>query len=196
MNALRPGGPYPILVLEGPAASGKSSWPARCDFATHRPRSSACPTATKNCPPTLSKLDSRLRRRVPFFAENRRRPVRRCLRRSHPHSQPDLRDALEIEVARPIILAAPHDDGQIGGTSPRALSHRTVTLGRPQIRRPQPERAIWSEFESVRSAGTHRARALRCHRPPADSRHRSCERPALSRRSLLVRRRRARARFH
>jgi hypothetical protein len=38
------------------------------------------------------------------------------------------------------------------GHRPRALSHRTVTLHRPQIRPPQPQRAIWSEFESVRPA--------------------------------------------
>ena len=66
--------------------------------------------------------------------------------------QADLRDALEFEVARPIILVVPCDEGQTAWTPPRALSHRTLSLHRSSLRRPQPERAIWSEFESLRPA--------------------------------------------
>ena len=45
-------------------------------------------------------------------------------------SQPDSRDALEFEIARPIILAAPHDETKPAWTPARSLSNRTVTIQR------------------------------------------------------------------
>ena len=155
VNALRPGGPYPILVLEGPAASGKSTL-ARALRALIDPS-----------PALVRRLPERDEELPAYAFENWILAFDDAYRFSSKVAdalgavssgdairipQPDLRDPLEIEVARPIILAAPHDDGQIAWTPPRSLSHRTVTLRRAQIRRPQPERAIWSEFQSLRPA--------------------------------------------
>jgi energy-coupling factor transporter ATP-binding protein EcfA2 len=155
VNALRPGGPYPILVLQGPSASGKSTL-ARALRALIDPS----PALVRRFPDRDEELPAyAFENWILAFddAYHFSAKIADALRAVSSGDviripQPDLRDALEIEVARPIILAAPHDDGQIAWTPPRALSHRTVTLQRPQIRRPQPERAIWSEFESLRPA--------------------------------------------
>ena len=152
-TALRPIGPYPILVLHGPPGSGKTlltrvlralidpapalvrrlpahdtdllpiafdNWILAFDDAYH--------FSSKICD-TLSAISSGDALRIP---------------------QPDSRDALEFQIARPIILVAPHDETKPACMPPRALSRRTITLERQQIKRLFPEALLWTEFESLR----------------------------------------------
>lgn len=155
VSALRPSGPYPILVLQGPATSGKTML-ARALRALIDPS-----------PALVRRLPARDEELLPFAFENWVLAFDDAYKFSHKIAdalcavasgdafripQPDLRDALEFEVARPIILISPHDESQPAWTPPRSLSHRTITLQRSPIRRLQPERAIWSEFESLRPA--------------------------------------------
>jgi hypothetical protein len=155
VNALRPGGPYPMLVIDGPVASGKTLL-ARALRALMDPS-----------PVLMRRLPERSEQLLPLAFENWILAFDDVYRFGPKMSdalcavstgdalripQPDLRDALEIEVARPIILVAPRDEAQPAWTPPRALSHRTLTIPRTAIRRLLPERALWTEFERLRPA--------------------------------------------
>jgi len=154
-NAFRPAGPYPILVLQGPPASGKTTL-ARALRALVDPS-----------PALVRRLPDRDEEFLPYAFDNWILAFDDTYRFSSKIAdslsaissgdamripQPDLRDALEVEVARPLILVAPQDETHAAWTPPRALSHRTVTVQRHSIRRLSPERALWSDFESLRPA--------------------------------------------
>jgi hypothetical protein len=64
--------------------------------------------------------------------------------------QADLRDPVVFQVARPIILIAPHDPTRAAWTPPRTLASRTVTVDLPPLAAPRPESAIWRDFEELR----------------------------------------------
>ena len=155
VNALRPGGPYPILVLQGPSGSGKTTL-ARALRALIDPS----PALVRRLPDDDDDLPAyAIDNWILAFDDAYKFSSKIADALGAVTSgdairipQPDLRDAIEIEVARPMVLIAPNDEGQPAWIPPRALSHRTVTLQRPLIRRPHPERAIWSEFESLRPA--------------------------------------------
>jgi putative DNA primase/helicase len=154
-SALRPVGPYPILVLKGPAASGKSLL-ARALRALIDP--SAAP---------LRRLPLRDRDLLPLAFENwvlafdhvQRIPSRvseaLCSISSGDSleiAQPDFRDPVAFQIARPIILTVPNDETQPAWTPPRTLSQRTLTVDLPRIPALRPESAIWSAFELLRPA--------------------------------------------
>ncbi len=153
--ALRPVGPYPVLVLKGPAASGKSLL-ARVLRALIDP--SAAP---------LRRLPSRDRELLQLASENW------ILAFDHVHripsrisqalcalsigdalelAQPDYRDPLVFEIARPIILTVPNDERQAAWMPLSTLSHRTLAVTLPPLSILRPESAIWSEFEQLRPA--------------------------------------------
>jgi hypothetical protein len=151
--ALRPVGPYPVLVLKGPAASGKSLL-ARVLRALIDP--SAAP---------LRRLPLRDRELLHLAFENwilafdhvQRIPARisqaLCAISSGDAlelTQPDYRDAVVFQVARPIILTVPNDETQPAWMPLRTLSHRTLTVDLPPIASLRPESAIWSAFEALR----------------------------------------------
>ncbi|HEV8037230.1 MAG TPA: hypothetical protein VGP62_00095 [Bryobacteraceae bacterium] len=152
ISALRPTGPYPILVLNGPAGSGKSVL-ARALRALIDP--SAAP---------IHRLPARdrdlcllaLHNWILVFDQVHRIPNKisetLCALSSGDAieiTQPDLRDPLVFEVARPIILIAPHDETQRAWTPPRTLANRTLTIQLEPIAHPRPEAAIWSTFETL-----------------------------------------------
>jgi hypothetical protein len=150
--ALRPTGPYPILVLNGPAGSGKSVL-ARVLRTLIDP--SAAPTHRL---PARDRDLCRLALQnwILIFDQVHRVPNKisetLCALSSGDAieiSQPDLRDPLVFEVARPIILVAPHDETQRAWTPPRTLANRTVTIHLDRIARPRPEAAIWSTFKTL-----------------------------------------------
>jgi hypothetical protein len=153
--ALRPTGPYPILVLSGPAGSGKSVL-ARALRALIDP--SAAP---------VHRLPARDRELLQLASHNwilvfdlvHRIPYKiseaLCAISSGDAleiTQPDLRDPLVFQIARPMILIAPHDETQRAWTPPRTLANRTLTVQLEHIARPRPEAAIWSAFDALRPA--------------------------------------------
>ncbi len=155
VNALRPAGPYPILVIDGPVGSGKTLL-ARALRAWIDPS-----------PVLVRRLPERDEQVLPFAFENWILAFDDVYRFSPKIAdalgavssgdalritQPDSREPLETEIARPIILVAPRDESQVAWAPPRALSHRTLTIQRSPVRCVHPERALWSEFESLRPA--------------------------------------------
>jgi hypothetical protein len=153
--ALRPSGPYPILVLCGPTGSGKSLL-ARILCSLIDP--SAAPL--HRLPASDRELLQRafhnwilafdLVHRIPHkIAETL------CAISSGDAvelTQPDLREPIAFQVARPIILIAPHDETQTAWTPPRTLANRTLTIWLERIARPRPESAIWSDFAALHPA--------------------------------------------
>ncbi len=150
--ALRPTGPYPILVLNGPAGSGKS-------VLARVLRSLIDPSAAP-----AHRLPARdrdlcqlaLHNWILIFDQVHRVPNKisetLCALSSGDAikiTQPDLRDPLVFEVARPIILVAPHDETQRAWTPPRTLANRTMTIHLDRIAFPRPEAAIWSTFKTL-----------------------------------------------
>ncbi|HEV2691161.1 MAG TPA: hypothetical protein VGV35_21540, partial [Bryobacteraceae bacterium] len=148
-------GPYPILVITGPARSGKSvlaralralidpstvpirRFPRRdrdlLQLAVHNwiLAFDLVHRITPNISDTLSAISSGDTLEIP---------------------QPDLRDPVAFQVARPIILIAPHDETRAAWTPPRTLASRTITVDLPPLAAPRPEAAIWRDFEELRPA--------------------------------------------
>ncbi len=152
--ALRPIGPYPILVLRGPSSSGKSLL-ARALRVLIDP--STAP---------LRRLPARdhdvlrlaLRNWVLVFDQIHRVPVKiseaLCAISSGDAleiAQPDARDAALVEIARPIILIAPLDEAQSAWNPLRSLANRSLTVDLPAIAAPRPEAAVWSSFQTLRA---------------------------------------------
>lgn len=153
--ALRPTGPYPILVLHGPAASGKTVL-ARALRALIDPS-----------PANIRRVPDREDELLALASENWILAFDDAYQLSPKISgalcaiasgdalqilQPDLRDALEVPIARPIILVAPHDETKSAWTPSRSLSNRTLLIERTPLKRLQPEAELWSEFENLHPA--------------------------------------------
>jgi len=151
--ALRPAGPYPILVLSGPTGSGKS-------FLACALRSLIDPNAapTRRIPERDHEVlqlayhnwilaFDQIHRLTATIAEAL------CAISSGDAfeiAQPDQRDPIVFQIARPVILIAPHDETQRAWTPPRTLASRTLTIQLEHIARPRPESLLWSAFESIR----------------------------------------------
>jgi hypothetical protein len=153
-TALRPTGPYPILVLRGPAASGKSVL-AR-----------ALRTLIDPSTAPLRRLPHSDRELLQFALHNwflvfdhvHRIPIKisdaLCAISSGEAIetvQPDYRDNVLAEIARPIILIAPLDETQAPWTPTRSLSSRSLTIDLAPLDAPCPEAAVWSDFEALRA---------------------------------------------
>ncbi len=153
--ALRPSGPYPILVLSGPTGSGKS-------LLARLLRSLIDPSAAP-----LHRFPARDRELLQHafhhwilaFDFVHRVPHKiaeaLCAISSGDAlelTQPDLRDPIVFQVARPIILIAPHDETQNAWTPSRTLANRTITIRLERLARPRPESAIWSDFAGLHPA--------------------------------------------
>jgi hypothetical protein len=153
-SALRPTGPYPILVLRGPATSGKSTL-ARALRTLIDP--SAAPL--RRLPHTDRELlHLALHNWILAFDHVHRIPLKICEAlcavasgEAIETAQPDYRDPALAEIARPVILIAPLDEAQCPWTPTRALSSRTLTIDLPPLSDPRAESAVWSGFESLRA---------------------------------------------
>jgi hypothetical protein len=152
--ALRPTGPYPILVLRGPASSGKSTL-AR-----------ALRTLIDPSTAPLRRLPMRDRDLLQLAQHNwilvfdhvHRIPIQiseaLCAISSGEAietAQPDYRDSAVAEIARPIILIAPLDEAQSAWIPTRSLSHRSLTIDLAPIAAPRSEAAVWSNFDALRA---------------------------------------------
>ncbi len=155
MAALRATGPYPILVLRGPASSGKSTL-ARALRTLIDP--SAAP---------LRRLPIRDRELLQLALHNwilsfdhvHRIPVKIsealcaiCSGEAVETAQPDYRGSAFGEIARPIVFIAPLDEAQSPWTPLRSLSNRTLAVDLAPIAAPRPEAAIFSDLEALRGA--------------------------------------------
>lgn len=153
-SSLRPTGPYPILVLRGPASSGKSTL-ARALRTLIDP--SAAPL--RRLPNTDRELlHLALHNWILAFDHVHRIPLKICEAlcalasgEAIETAQPDYRDAALAEIARPIVLIAPLDEAQSPWTPTRALSSRTLAIDLPPLTDPRAESAVWSDFESLRA---------------------------------------------
>jgi hypothetical protein len=153
-SALRPTGPYPILVLRGPAASGKSVL-ARALRTLIDP--SAAPL--RRLPVTDRELHQlALHNWILIFDHVHRIPIQiseaLCAISSGvaiETAQPDYRDHALAEVARPMILIAPLDEAQSPWTPTRSLSNRTLAIDLAPLADPRPEAEVWSDFETLRA---------------------------------------------
>jgi hypothetical protein len=151
-SSLRPTGPYPILVLRGPASSGKSTL-ARALRTLIDP--STAPL--RRLPHTDRELlHLALHNWILVFDHVHRIPIKICEAlcavasgEGIETSQPDYRSSALAEIARPIILVAPLDEAQPPWTPTRSLSNRSLTIDLPPLAAPHPEAAVWSEFESL-----------------------------------------------
>jgi len=137
--ALRPIGPYPILVLRGPASCGKSLL-ARALRVLIDPS-----TAPLRRLPVRDRdvLQLALQNWVLVFDQIHRIPLKiseaLCAISSGDAlevAQPDARDAALFEIARPIILIAPLDEAQSPWNPPRSLANRSLTVDLPPIAAP------------------------------------------------------------
>ncbi len=152
--ALRPTGPFPILVLRGPAASGKSLF-ARAIRTLVDP--STAPL--RGLPRKDRELHQlALHNWILVFDQVHRIPIKISEALCAVSSgmaietvQLDYRDSAVAEIARPIILVAPLDETQSPWTPTRSFSNRTLTVELAPIAAPRSEAAVWSEFEALRA---------------------------------------------
>ncbi|HEX5228420.1 MAG TPA: hypothetical protein VFW44_11950 [Bryobacteraceae bacterium] len=152
--ALRPIGPYPILVLRGAASSGKSTL-ARALRTLIDPSSAPI----HRLPASDRELQHLARHNwILVFDQVHRIPVKiseaLCALASGEAmetAQPDYRDAAVSEIARPIILVAPVDETQLPFTPTRSLSTRSLAVNLAPIAHTRPEAAVWSDFEALRA---------------------------------------------
>jgi putative DNA primase/helicase len=152
--ALRPIGPYPILVLRGPASSGKSAL-ARAIRTLIDP--SAAPIRRL---PIRDRelLQLALHNWILVFDHVHRIPIKiseaLCAVSSGEAiqtAQPDFRDPALTEIARPIILIAPLDEAQSPWTPTRSLANRTLTIDLAPIATPRPEADVSRDFDALRT---------------------------------------------
>ena len=154
LAALRPTGPYPILVLRGPASSGKSTL-ARALRNLIDPSSAPL----RRLPHTDRELLHLAQHNwILVFDHVHRIPIQiseaLCALASGDAletAQPDYRDAAVAEIARPIILVAPHDEAQSPWMPTRSLSARSLTLDLAAFPEPRAESSVWSDFEPFRA---------------------------------------------
>jgi hypothetical protein len=152
--ALRPVGPYPILVLRGPAASGKTTL-ARALRALIDP--SAAPV--RRLPAREQDLlQLAVQNWVLAFDYVHRAPIQICEALCAIASgevietaQPDYREKTVAEVARPIILIASVDGDEAPWTPIRSLANRTLTIDLPAITVPRSEAAMATDLEALRA---------------------------------------------
>lgn len=152
--ALRPNGPYPILVLRGPAGSGKS-------VLARALRTLIDPFAAP-----LRRLPERDRELLQLARQNwmlvfdhvHRIPIKiseaLCAISSGEAvetAQPDYRDNTLAEIARPIVLIAPLDEAQTPWIPTRSLSSRSLTVDLAPLTTPRAEAALWADFEALRA---------------------------------------------
>lgn len=152
--ALRPIGPYPILVLRGPVSSGKSLL-ARALRVLIDPS-----TAPLRRLPVRDREALQLAHQnwILVFDQVHRVPIKIAEALYAISSgdalevaQPDARDAALIEIARPIILIAPLDEAQAPWNPPRSLANRSLTVDLPSFTAPRTEAAVWSTVEELRT---------------------------------------------
>jgi len=153
--SLRPTGPYPMLVIRGAGGSGKS-------VLARALRSIIDPSAApiRRVPASDREIPRlALQNWVLTFDQVHRVPTKISDALAAISSgdtleipQPDHRQPLVFQVARPIILAAASDEAERAWVPPRSFSNRTLAIRLDPISAPRAEAALWAEFEALRPA--------------------------------------------
>jgi hypothetical protein len=152
--AFRPVGPYPVLVLRGPAGSGKSVL-ARALRALIDPSTAPLrrlPTRDHEMRPLA------LQNWILAFDQVYRIPYKISETLCALSSGDPLeiartdRDPFVLQFARPLILITPTDETRVAWAPSRTLSNRTVIVDLSPVGRLRPEALLWAEFESLRPA--------------------------------------------
>jgi hypothetical protein len=153
-SALRPSGPFPVLVLRGPAASGKSVL-ARALRSLIDPSSAPL----RRLPARDRELQQlALQNWILAFDQVYRIPSKISEAFCALSSGDALeiaradRDPLVLQLARPLILIAPSDEARAAWTPPRTLSSRTLTIDLPPINALRPEASLWAQVDALRPA--------------------------------------------
>lgn len=154
-SALRPIGPYPILVLQGPPASGKSTL-ARAVRALIDPSS----VPLRRLPVRTRELfQAASQNWILAFDNVHRVPTKisetLCAISSGDAldvAQPDARNPVVFQIARPMILIVPVEQTRAAWMPSPSLSNRSLLLDLPPLPDLRPEAVIWSEFEALRPA--------------------------------------------
>ncbi|HYL34528.1 MAG TPA: hypothetical protein VEV17_01300 [Bryobacteraceae bacterium] len=153
LAALRPVAPYPVLVVRGPAVSGKS-----CLVRALRALIDPSAAPLRRLPPRDHDLLESARQNWMLTFDHVHRAAPKiadalCAVSSGDAleiPQPDFRDPLLFQIARPVALIAPSDETQPPWTPPRALSNRTLAIQLAPLPALRPEAALWSQFEALR----------------------------------------------
>jgi len=153
-SSMRPSGPYPILVLRGPASSGKSTL-ARALRMLIDPSSAPL----RRLPASDRELAHRAQHNwVLVFDHVHRIPIKICEALCAISSgegiettQTDFRDPAVAEIARPMVLIAPLDEAQAPFTAPRSLANRSIAMDLAAIEAPRTEAAVMADFEALRA---------------------------------------------
>jgi hypothetical protein len=141
-SALRSTGPYPVLVLRGPAASGKS-------VLARALRSLIDPSSAP-----LRQIPGRARELQQLAVQNwilAFDPVCR-MPTTMTEALCALSSAEAPELARPLMLITPSDETHGDWTPPPALSRRTLTIDLPPVAALRPEASLWAQLEALRPA--------------------------------------------
>jgi hypothetical protein len=147
LSALNPAGPYPVLVLEGPATSGKT-------VAAKMLRALIDPDEAAVSPLLNSQkaiFEHALRNRVVAFDNVARLSPQKnaavCMISSgigYQFREHARGDYMSVNISRPILLATPNPKlhADLGG--------RALTVQMPAIENPIPETDLMSQFEQIR----------------------------------------------
>ena len=154
ISSLNPMGPYPILVLQGPPGSGKTT--------TARMLRALIDPITAPIQPLPSRgrevFQQAVRDRVLVFDHVTRmsNSVVDALCQISSGTAVTVREPgdrnrepLRLDIARPVILTTPRCGASDWQPRPD-LAARIITIEMPKIKNPRPAAELWAEFESAR----------------------------------------------
>ncbi len=154
LAALKPNGPYPVLILHGPPTTGKTT-------AARILRTLIDPVAAPlQALPTRERAIEKLAWRYHVLAFDHVTRMSNsatgalCRITSGTGIElketNDPRDPLHLPLARPVIITTPRN-GKNDWTPRADLAARAIPIEMPPIQNPRDPEALWNEFEAIRA---------------------------------------------